>query len=145
MQDLRTLIDQGRQYQELWPKHKALAVIFPEAKIIALCQLLQKSAPMIACISFVLQYFYFGNEVIPRALAMSLLVLSMPYQGLIWLGYRSKQTLSSGLVSWCSQVRQQMVNAGMNVKPLTRRACYMDMAQLLSDAYAKLNKAFDLP
>ncbi|NRA61393.1 MAG: DUF412 family protein [Psychrobium sp.] len=145
MQDIKTLIDQGRQYQELWPKQKALAVIFPEPKIIALCQLLQKTAPMIACMSFVVHFLYFGNEGIPRALAMSLLVLSMQYQGLIWLGLRSKQTLTMGLISWCSDVRQQMVNAGMYVKPMTPTACYMDMAQLLSDAYSKLNKAFDLP
>ena len=145
MQDFKTLIEQGRQYQALWPKQKALAVIFPEPKMIALCQLLQKTAPMIACMSFVVQFLYFGNEVIPRALAMSLLVLSMPYQGLIWLGFRSKKTLSIGLISWCSDVRQQMVNAGMHVKPMTAKACYMDMAQLLSDAYSKLNKAFYLP
>lgn len=100
---------------------------------------------MIACLSFVVQFLYFGPEAIPKALAMSLLVLSMPYQGLIWLGHRAKQPLSRGLISWCSEVRAQMINAGVNVKPITARACYMDMAQLLNDAYSKLNKAFDLP
>jgi len=138
-------MENGQRYIKLWPKQRELAVIFPEPRIIALCRLLQKTAPMVACLSFVLQFLYFGNEAIPRALAMSLLVLSMPYQGLIWLGYRAKQPLSRGLLHWCSEVRLQMVNAGMSVKPITARACYMDMAQLLNDAYAKLNKAFELP
>lgn len=145
MQQLQQQLKNGQAYMELWPKQRELGAIFPEPRIIALCVLLQKTAPMVACISFVSQFLYFGSSVIPQALAMSLLVLSMPYQGLIWLGHRSKQPLSKGLIYWCSEVRAQMISAGVNVKPITARACYMDMAQLLNDAYAKLNKAFDLP
>ncbi|MDP2560222.1 terminus macrodomain insulation protein YfbV [Psychrobium sp. 1_MG-2023] len=145
MHELKQLIEQGRLYQHLWPQQRELSAIFPEGRIIALCKLLQKVAPMIASLSFVVQFLYFGEDVIPRALAMSLLVLSIPYQGLIWLGHRSKQPLSRNLLSWCSEVRTQMINAGMSVKPIHAKASYMDMAQLLNDAYSKLNKAFDLP
>jgi len=145
MQELKQQIAQGQQYLELWPRQRELGAIFMEPRIIALCLLLQKVAPMIACLSFVVQFLYFGTEVIPRALAMSLLVVSMPYQGLMWLGHRAKKPLSRGLINWCSEVRTQMVNAGMTVKPISTKACYMDMAQLLNDAYTKLNKAFELP
>lgn len=145
MTELKILIEQGRQYQALWPKQKALAVIFPEPRIIGLSSLLQKTAPMIACMSFVAQFLYFGEEIIPRALAMSLLVLSIPYQSLMWLGYRSKQPLPVGLLAWCGDIRLQMINAGMPVQPISPRACYKDMAKLLNDAYCKLNKAFELP
>lgn len=145
MHQLQQQIADGRRYITLWPKQRALGAIFPEPRIIALCLLLQKTAPMIACLSFVVQFLYFGSDAVPRAVAMSLLVLSMPYQGLIWLGHRAKQPLSQGLVRWCSDVRAQMVNAGMSVKPINASACYMDMAQLLNDAYSKLNKAFELP
>jgi len=145
MKELKLLIEQGREYQSLWPKQKALAVIFPDPRIIGLSKILQKTAPMIACLSFVVQYLYFGENIIPRALAMSLLVLSIPYQSLIWLGYRSKQPLPVGLITWCGDIRLQMINAGMPVKPISPRACYKDMATLLNDAYSKLNKAFELP
>ena len=76
---------------------------------------------------------------------MSLLVLSIPYQSLMWLGYRAKQPLPVGLISWCTDIRLQMINAGMNVQPISSRASYRDMAKLLCDAYSKLNKAFELP
>lgn len=145
MTDLKSLIEQGREYQALWPEQKALAVIFPEPRIIKLSKLLQKTAAAIACLSFVVQYFYFGLEVVPRALAMSLLVLSIPYQSLIWLGFRAKQPLPTGLITWCSDIRSQMINAGIPVNPLSPRACYKDMALLLNQAYSKLNKAFELP
>jgi len=145
MTDLKNLIEQGREYQALWPKQKALAFIFPESKIIKLSQILQKTAPMIACMGFVVQYLYFGEEIIPRALAMSLLVLSIPYQSLMWLGFRAKQPLPIGLLSWCSDIQKQMINAGISVTPMSPRACYKDMARLLNDAYSKLNKAFELP
>lgn len=145
MTDLKKLIDQGREYQALWPKQKALAFIFPDPKIIKLSQILQKTAPMIACMSFVAQFLYFGEEVIPRALAMSLLVLSIPYQSLMWLGFRAKQPLPIGLISWCSDIQKQMNDAGVSVTPMSPKSCYKDMARLLSDAYSKLNKAFELP
>jgi len=145
MTDIKTLIEDGREYQSLWPKQKALAVIFPEPKIIKLSLLLQKTVPMIACMNFVAQFLYFGEEIIPRALAMSLLVLSIPYQSLMWLGYRSKQPLPVGLITWCSNIQTQMVNAGVSVTPISPRACYKDMARLLNEAYSKLNKAFELP
>lgn len=145
MTELLKFIALGRNYQKLWPKENELGVIFVDSKIIALSLLLQKTVPAIACLSFVVQVMYFGTEIIPRALAMSLLVISMPYQALIWLGHRSQQRLNNALVNWCSEIRVQMVNAGMNVQPMTSKACYMDMAKLLNDAYAKLNKAFELP
>ncbi|MGB1296916.1 MAG: terminus macrodomain insulation protein YfbV [Psychrobium sp.] len=145
MTEIKVLIDQGREYQALWPEQRALSVIFPDPKIIKLSKLLQKSAAGIACLSFVAQYLYFGHEVLPRALAMSLLVLSIPYQSLIWLGHRAKQPLPLGLISWCSDIRTQMINAGINVAPISRKASYKDMALLLNQAYSKLNKAFELP
>jgi len=145
MTELVKLIALGRKYQKLWPVKGELSIIFQEPKIITFCLLLQKTAPAIACLSFVAQFVYFGSDVIPRALAMSLLIVSMPYQGLMWLGHRSQQPLTHNLINWCSEIRTQMVNAGMTVKPVTSKACYMDMAQLLNDAYAKLNKAFQLP
>lgn len=145
MTEIKVLIERGRAYQALWPQQRALSVIFPEPRIIKLSKLLQKSAAAIACLSFVIQYLYFGHEILPRALAMSLLVLSIPYQSLIWLGYRAKQPLPLGLISWCSEIRSQMLNAGISVQPLSRKACYLDMAKLLNQAYSKLNKAFELP
>lgn len=145
MTQIKLLIEQGREYQQLWPDQKALAVIFPEPKMIKLSKLLQKTAAMIACMSFVMQFLYFGVDVIPRALAMSLLVLSIPYQSLIWFGYRAKQPLPVGLITWCSDIRLQMLSAGISVQPISPRASYRDMAKLLNDAYAKLNKAFELP
>jgi len=145
MRQIQQQLALGQRYIKLWPQQRELAAIFPEPRLIAFCLLMQKVAPMIACLSFVVQFLYFGPEVLPRAIAMSLLVLSIPYQGLIWLGHRAKQPLTRGLHRWCSEVRTQMVNAGMTVKPIAATACYMDMAQLLHDAYSKLNKAFDLP
>lgn len=145
MVDLKILINEGREYQSIWPKQKALSFIFPESKIIKLSMILQKTAPMIACLSFVAQFLFFGNEIIPRALAMSLLVLSIPYQSLMWLGYRAQQPLPIGLISWCTDIRKQMNDAGVSSPPLSPNACYKDMARLLHDAYTKLNKAFELP
>ena len=145
MTKLMKFIALGRRYQQLWPQAKELGIIFVDSRIIALNALLEKTVPAIACLSFVAQVLYFGNDIMPRALAMSLLVVSMPYQTLIWLGYRSQQRLNGTLINWCCEVRVQMVNAGMTVQPVTSKACYMDMAQLLNDAYTKLNKAFILP
>ena len=145
MTELIKLVKLGQRYLSLWPNNKQLGAIFPETRLIVFCVLLQKTVPAIACLSFVVQFSYFGQDVVPRAIAMSLLIISMPYQGLIWLGYRSQQPLSVALVNWCSDIRTQMIEAGMNVRPVPSKASYMDMAQILHDAYAKLNKAFRLP
>ena len=135
----------GRSYSKTWPLKPELGAVFPEVRVIHASQFAEKWVPAVAVLSLFAQVGYLGMDYLPQSLAMALLVISLPFQALLWLGHRSQQALTPALVNWCGEIRQQMLAAGVSVAPVRRQANYMDMAKLLRDAYARMDKAFNLP
>lgn len=135
----------GRTYSKTWPLKAELGAVFPEGRVILASRFAERWLPGVAVMTLVVQVSYLGMDYLPQSLAMALMLLSLPFQALLWLGHRSQQQLTPALVNWCGEIRQQMLAAGVNVNPVRGQAQYMDMAKLLKDAYIRMDKAFQLP
>ncbi len=139
---LSELISDGHQYIKLWPMKRELFAIFPECRIIKATQLSIKVLPVVALISFFLQVQFFGFDFAPQALALSLLVLSLPVQGYIWLGNRANQVLPLSLHSWYKDLETKLAVEGVEIPPPSTKPRYFEMASLLNKAFKKLDSSF---
>lgn len=113
-------------------------IMFPQTKSIKLTDLAMTVAPAIAFITAWLQLNYLGYESLNTALAMSLLILSIPFHGYFLLGKQADEPLPIGLKSWYKEIEQQLkekeVDLGqMKVSKATKsnKLTYMDLAKLL--------------
>ena len=96
------------------------------------------AAPAIAFVTAWLQLTYLGYESLNTALAMSLLILSIPFHGYFLLGKQAKEPLPLGLKSWYKEIEQQLKqqqvdieNAIQSKQAKTQKLTYMDLAELL--------------
>ncbi|BDY03998.1 terminus macrodomain insulation protein YfbV [Ferrimonas sp. YFM] len=129
----------GNHYMKQWPRAVQLAPLFPEYRVIKATELAIRVMPPVAvfCLWFQLQWL--GPESLPQIIASTLFLLSLPLQGLYWLGWRSQQLLPRPLVAWCDDLRSRMLEAGEQIAPLGARARYLNMAQLLRRVFNKLD------
>ncbi|ADN76755.1 protein of unknown function DUF412 [Ferrimonas balearica DSM 9799] len=137
-----TRLRQGSGYMKIWPLNRALAAYFPEYRVIRATRMAITWMPVVAGVSLTLQLSQLGTEILPLALAQAALILSLPLQGLYWLGWRSEQPLPLPLVQWCTEVREKLLAAGCDVAPFAPHSTYRHMASLLNRAYERLDTAF---
>ncbi|MDX1676866.1 terminus macrodomain insulation protein YfbV [Arsukibacterium sp.] len=142
---LFALLREGRQYSQIWPVKPELNPVFPENKIIQLTNLAIRYLPGLAVLTAFIQLTLLGSAFTGQILAMMLFILSMPLQGLYWLGVRSSSRLPPSLVSWCRQLRQQMREHGVETTTVTEPRLYSDLAHTLAIAYKQLDKTFMRP
>ncbi|KMT64193.1 terminus macrodomain insulation protein YfbV [Catenovulum maritimum] len=138
--DLIKTLQNGYKYSQVWPNKPQLFAIFPECRVISATKLALQLMPVIAVGSFILQLNYFGQNYLPQSLALSLLVLSLPMQGLIWLGKRSEQVLPVTLASWYYEIGDKLAENGVLIEQTKSKPKYLDMANTLSQAFNKLDK-----
>lgn len=131
---------EGYHYSKKWPLKAQLSVIFPEYRVIKATQLAVRILPLIAMTTFFVQVNYLGESYAPQSLALCCLILSMPLQGYYWLGKRSQQVLPVSLATWYYQIEDKLVEKGVEVKTVTRKPKYKDMANALKLAFAELDK-----
>ena len=96
----KSLISQmqlGRQYAKEWPMRKELAPMFAEFRVIKATELTISVMPLLAVLTLVLQTNWLGNQYVPQSLAIALFFLSLPVQGLLWLGKRADTPLNQSL------------------------------------------------
>jgi uncharacterized membrane protein YfbV (UPF0208 family) len=84
----------------------------------------------------------FGTDYLPQALAVGAFFLSMPMQGLLWLGKRSNQTLPPQLRHWYQEILTKMRAQGCAVQNPQHKPRYRELARLLKTAFEDLDKAF---
>ncbi|MFC3031228.1 terminus macrodomain insulation protein YfbV [Pseudoalteromonas fenneropenaei] len=132
----------GRDYAKAWPLRKELAPIFAEYRVIKATELALQVMPMLAVLTVFLQTSLLGNQYLPQALAMALFFLSLPVQGLLWLGKRAETHLTPAMTSWYQELHQKMVANGYQAKACARKPRYFELAQLLRDMFEKMDKAF---
>ncbi|SDK05261.1 hypothetical protein SAMN04488540_11819 [Ferrimonas sediminum] len=130
----------GSDYMREWPKAAQLAPLFPEHRVIRATELAIRVMPPIAVFCFWLQYQSMGATSLPQAIASGLFLLSLPLQGLFWLGWRSQQPLPKPLLVWCDDLRSKMVAAGEQIAPLGASARYLNMAKLLRRVFTKIER-----
>ncbi len=132
----------GHRYMQQWPLHPQLASRFPEFRVIKATRFGMTWLPVVAMVGGSIQWSTLGGAILPLAVAQALLIVSLPLQGLYWLGWRSVQPLPLSTLNWCKEVREQLVKAGCEVAPLVPHSQYQHMACLLERAFRRLDSAF---
>lgn len=112
--------------------------MFEQTKAIKLTELAMTVAPAIAFITAWLQLTYLGYESLNTALAMSLLILSIPFHGYFLLGKQADEALPLGLKSWYKEIEQQLKEKQVDLEQVrsnqatkSKNLTYMDLAHLL--------------
>ncbi|KYN24962.1 hypothetical protein AUQ44_03890 [Vibrio cidicii] len=130
----------GQKYMDIWPMRKELNAIFPDQRIIKATRFGVKVMPAIAAISLLTQMAFDNYQALPQAIVVALFALSMPLQGMWWLGNRSNTQLPPALASWYRELHQKIVETGFALEPLKSRPRYKELAQILNRAFRQLDK-----
>jgi uncharacterized membrane protein YfbV (UPF0208 family) len=132
----------GRQYVKKWPMRKELAPLFSEFKVIKATELAITVMPILAMLTLFFQLQYLGEEFLPQAIASALFFISLPVQGLLWLGKRAQTPLEPAMHSWYKELHSKMVANGYQTQLSDNKPRYMELADLLKDMFEKMDKAF---
>ncbi|PSW83270.1 hypothetical protein CTN03_02215 [Photobacterium angustum] len=131
----------GQHYMSTWPMRKELAAVFPEHRYIKATKFATKVMPAVAAISILTQMVFNNYAGMPQAVAIALLALSMPLQGLWWLGKRSQTVLPPSLAKWYSEIHQKIVSEGYAMQPKKSQPRYQELADVLSRAFKQLDRS----
>jgi uncharacterized membrane protein YfbV (UPF0208 family) len=136
------LLGDGRRYMKAWPMVKQLGFYFPEYRVVKATQLAIKVLPLLACLAAISQVYVLGWDFLPQAITVLLFFISLPIQGLLWLGWRARHPLPLSLFDWGNQLSAKLNAMGIACKPLGAKACYLDMAILLKLAFERLDASY---
>ncbi|MGL5119149.1 MAG: terminus macrodomain insulation protein YfbV [Plesiomonas shigelloides] len=131
------LLRDGQTYMKLWPAEKRLGLIFPEPRIIKTTRFAQRAMPALAVFSVAWQMLLGGGNNMAMAVIVGLFALSLPIQGLWWLGKRAHTPLPPALTSWYRDIYDKMRSGGMALMPAVAKPRYQELADLLNRAFKK--------
>jgi len=130
----------GQKYMDTWPMRKELNLLFPEQRIIKATRFGVKVMPAIAAISVLTQMAFNNYQSMPQAVIIALFAISMPIQGMWWLGNRANTQLPPALAGWYREIYQKIVESGFALEPMKSRPRYKELAQILNRAFRQLDK-----
>lgn len=134
------LFQRGQHYAKTWPQDKRLSAIFIDNRIIRITRFAIRTMPPAAV--FVLCWqIALGGQLGP-AVATAMFAISLPMQGLWWLGKRSITPLPPGLLHWFWQVREKLQQSGQAPIPIEGRPDYQALADTLKRAFKQLDSTF---
>lgn len=140
--NLVKLLGDGQRYMKTWPMVRQLGFYFPEYRVVKATQLAIIAMPVLALVVASSQLYVFGWDYLPQALTMLLFFISLPLQGLLWLGWRASHPLPLSLFGWGNQLTSALTKMGIHCQPLGARACYSDMATILKLAFERLDQSY---
>lgn len=141
-QPITTMFKDGQDYMKDWPNKKELNALFPEGRVISATKFSMSIMPPLAVLSAFSMINFYGEAYIPQAIAVGAFFLSLPLQGLMWLGYRSKQSLPPAMRAWYQEIQHKMLLEGVKVKQQRSVPRYKELAVLLKTAFNELDKVF---
>ena len=127
-----SLFNRGQHYAKTWPLDKRLAPVFIENRIIRATRYAIRIMPPIAIFTLCWQ-IALGGQLGP-AVATALFALSLPMQGLWWLGKRSVTPLPPSILNWFYEVRGKLQEAGQALAPVEGKPDYQALADTLKRA-----------
>ncbi|WP_413284071.1 terminus macrodomain insulation protein YfbV [Vibrio sp. MA40-2] len=130
----------GQKYMDVWPMRKELSPIFPEHRIIKATRFGIKVMPAVAAISILIQMSFENTQAMPQAIVTALFAISLPLQGIWWLGNRSNTKLPPALAGWYRELHQKIQESGFAVEPIKQKPRYKELAVLLNRAFRQLDK-----
>jgi uncharacterized membrane protein YfbV (UPF0208 family) len=136
------MLKDGQEYMKTWPVKKELYTLFPECRIVSATRFAIKFMPPAAVLACAGLLNTFGQDYLPQALTIGAFFLSLPMQGLLWLGHRSNQSLPPQLRTWYMDIHAKMRAQGCAVQALVSRPKYRELAGLLKTAFEDLDKVF---
>ncbi len=131
----------GQNYMEIWPVRKELSAVFPEQRIIKATRFGIKVMPAVAAISVLTQMAFNNYGALPQSIIVALFALSLPLQGIWWLGTRSNTKLPPSLASWYRELHQKIVESGFALEPIKTKPRYKELAVILNRAFRQLDKS----
>lgn len=128
-----SLFEAGQRYLNTLPNQKKLANFMPDYHIIRLVKFSSKAMPAFACFALVWQYFFANptQSILANAVLTAIFAISIPFQGLYWLGKRAKSPLSLSLLEWYESLKQKLITAKVNVEEEQAMPSFQDFANLL--------------
>lgn len=131
----------GQKYMDIWPMRKELSPIFPEHRIIKATRFGIKVMPAVATISLLVQMSFQNMQAMPQAVVIALFAISLPLQGMWWLGNRSNTKLPPALAGWYRELHQKILESGFALEPVKPKPRYKELAVLLNRAFRQLDKS----
>ncbi|GEN43850.1 UPF0208 membrane protein [Pseudoalteromonas nigrifaciens] len=132
----------GRVYAKKWPMRKELAPLFAEFKVIKATELAITVMPILAMLTLFFQLNYLGSDFLPQAIASALFFISLPLQGLLWLGKRAQTELEPAMQRWYNELYAKMVANGYQAQRSEKKPRYLELEELLNDMFDKMDKTF---
>lgn len=132
----------GRLYGKKWPMRKELAPLFLEFRVIRATELAITVMPILAMLTLFFQLNYLGSDFLPQAIASALFFISLPLQGLFWLGKRAQTPLDPAMQKWYNELYIKMAANGYQTQLSESKPRYMELANLLKDMFEKMDRAF---
>ncbi|EKO3583606.1 DUF412 domain-containing protein [Vibrio metschnikovii] len=130
----------GQKYMDTWPMRKELNLLFPEARIIKATRFGIKVMPAIAAISVLTQMSFHNLQAMPQTIVVALFAISLPLQGIWWLGSRANTQLPPSLAGWYRELHQKIIETGFALEPLKTKPRYKELALVLNRAFRQLDK-----
>lgn len=136
-------LKEGQKYADTWVLKPKLGSIFPENRIIKSTKFAQILMPFVAVFAVVWQQFSSkGNEIaFAAAVLTAIFALTIPLQGLYWLGKRSSQRLPPQSAVKFQQIFEQLQQKNV-VMQKVEHPTYFDLALLLKKAELHLSEDF---
>lgn len=143
MMGIYAICKRGQRYLTSWPAENKLGMIFPENRIIKSTLFGQKFMPFVAVFAVAWQQVYSKGDGAALAIALltALFALSLPLQGVYWLGKRAQTPLPAQSAVWFDKICALLQAVNETVVPPTRPT-YQDLAEVLSKAQKKLPPDF---
>ncbi|MFQ3198239.1 MAG: uncharacterized membrane protein YfbV (UPF0208 family) [Paraglaciecola sp.] len=141
-QTFSALFKDGQEYLHIWPVKKELYTLFPECRIVSATKLSIKTMPPLAVLTIATSFSVLGMEHLPQAIAMAAFFLTIPAQGVLWLGYRANQFLPPSTNTWYQNIHHKMQLQGCALQGAKARPKYKELATLLKTAFDELDKVF---
>lgn len=141
-QSITSMFRDGQHYMRIWPMKKELYTLFPECRIVSATKFSIKIMPPLAVVSAASMLNMYGYDYLPQAIAIFAFFLSIPLQGLLWLGHRSNQLLPPSMKSWYQEIHHKMQLQGCALRSVEAKPKYRELALLLKTAFEELDKVF---
>lgn len=140
--NLVKIFKSGQTYMSICPQDRELAYSFPELKIINYIKTATKFLPPLIVGLIVWQY-YMNAQIAVTSITI-LFALSLPIQGIFWLGKRSQSPLPLNLVDCYNHIRTQLIrkNVLANSKKNDNKLTFEDFMKLLNLAKIHLGSYF---
>ncbi|VEB25619.1 membrane protein [Actinobacillus lignieresii] len=129
---MNATLQAGQRYLATYPDQKKLGLFMPDYRLIRLVKLASRFMPAFSCFAILWQYFFAdpSQSILANAVITSLFALSLPYQGLYWLGKRAASPLPLSLLGWYQELKQKLINENKKVEDQAMPS-YQDFANLL--------------